>query len=293
MISEWNDLQTILAIAAAGTLSGAARSLGVNQSTVSRRLQAIETGLNRPVFTRTADGRLEPNEAGGRLIEAAQRVRETVAEANSDLRTIPAPVRLASCEVLSKEYAAPALAAWSVETGLPSDLTIYSTLFEMPEDSFDIIITPLESAPEDMVGRRIGDLRWGLYATPDYLADQPLDPKATSLSGHRVVHPSGTLVDIAACKWFCALGGTAVFSSSSTLTQRDVAETGTGIAFLPSSIVPAGSPLLRLETVLDLPVTEIWMVARRAVMAQPRVAAFLRWSNSHFRSTETPLKRVG
>lgn len=64
MISDWSDLQTVLAISEAGSLSGAARALGVNQSTISRRLRSIEASLDRAVFARTEDGGLVPDAAG-------------------------------------------------------------------------------------------------------------------------------------------------------------------------------------------------------------------------------------
>jgi len=75
MLSDWSDLRTILAIARAGTLSGAARALGLSQSTVSRRLQAIERAAGGQVFVRRNDGGFEPSPLGARLVDAAEEMR--------------------------------------------------------------------------------------------------------------------------------------------------------------------------------------------------------------------------
>lgn len=119
MISDWNDLQTVLAIWEEGSLSGAARALGVNQSTVSRRLRSIETSLDRPLFHRLDDGKLDAGEEARQLIGAARRIRDIVQEANDVMGGRPVPLRMASCEVLSRTHAAPLLARWSEKTGQP------------------------------------------------------------------------------------------------------------------------------------------------------------------------------
>ena len=118
MISDWSDLQVIMSIASETTLSGAARRLGVNQSTISRRLQAIEKKVNRPMFLRRADGRFEPSQTGLDLLEAALKMKDTLEETNLRIAAASAPVKVASCEVLASRFVAPALSSWSAQTGL-------------------------------------------------------------------------------------------------------------------------------------------------------------------------------
>lgn len=293
MISDWGDLQTILAISSEGSLSGAARKLGVNQSTASRRLQSIERELNRPVFFRGADGRFRPNETGERLIETARLVQAVVDEANFGMAGTPAPIRIASCEVLSQAFAAPALARWAEVSEKPVDLSIYDNLFTLPPDEFDVMITPLESAPEEMVGRCIGRLDWGLYASPAYLAGRPLRPDAETLAGHLVISAAGSLADIAAYRWLAELGGTSVFRASSVMTQRDMAANGAGIALLPTSVILPTHGLVPLESMLKPSPSDVWMVARRATAGQPRVRRFLDWAGKHFRQAPSPDRKAG
>lgn len=290
MISDWSDLQTILAIATEGTLSGAARRLGVNQSTMSRRLQAIEQSLDAALFRRLEDGRLRPTAAAERLIETARQVEALVGNANAALAARPVPIRLATCEVLSAVFAAPALAGWREMTGEPVELSVYDNLFVLPADEFDVMITPLESAPTEMVGRRIGRLDWDFYAAPDYARTRPLAADVATLDGHDVIHAAGSLAEVAAYRRLPDLGGRPVFRSSSVVAQRDMAVTGAGIALLPACVVLPEHGLVRFENRMQPPPAEVWMVARRATAAQPRVRRFLDWATGHFRSAPLALK---
>jgi len=293
MISDWSDLQTILAIATEGTLSGAARRLGVNQSTMSRRLQAIEQALDAAIFRRIEDGRLRPTAAAERLIETAQQVEALVGHANTALAARPVPLRLATCEVLSAVFATPALACWREHTGEPAELSVYDNLFVLPADEFDVMITPLESAPSEMVGRRIGRLDWGLYASSAYLAGRPLRPDADTLAGHLVISAAGSLADIPVYRWLAELGGTSIFRASSVITQRDMAANGAGIALLPASVLTPTDGLVSLESMLKPPPSDVWMVARRATASQPRVRRFLDWAGKHFHQAPSLNRKAG
>ncbi len=292
MISDWSDLQVIMSIASETTLSGAARRLGVNQSTISRRLQAIEKTVNRPVFLRRADGRFEPSQTGLDLLEAALKMKDTLDGANARITAATVPVKVASCEVLASRFVAPALSSWSAQTGLTGDLAVHDDLFDLPEGSFDVLFSPMESAPDDMIGRKIGVLEWKLYAAPSYLAHAQIDKDTNSLSGQKVIHASGSLARVQAFQWLANLGGTVAFSASSVMTQRDMAESGLGIALLPSTILGPQTGLVPVETGLVPPVGEVWMVARRTLARQPRIRSFLDWAYDFFDGQASPAKAL-
>lgn len=281
MISDWNDLQTVLAIAKTGSLSAASRHLHVSQSTVSRRLQSIEAAVNGPVFYRGAGGELRPTEAGSVMIAAAERMQAAFSDAVDAMSGRPSPVRLASCEVVAKAVLMPALAAWARDSGQPADLAVHDDLFALPDDAFDILVTPLESAPADMVGRRIRALDWGLFAAPVYLDAHPVLQGSPDLAGCDVIAASGSLGDIAAYRWFAGLGGRPVFSASSPAAQQDAAASGMGIALLPAALARSDPRLVEID-LPGTPTSDVWMVSRRADANQPRIAAFLRWARRHF-----------
>lgn len=283
MISDWGDLQTLHAIAAAGSLSAAARRLGLSQSTISRRLQAVEQRLDQQIFVRGSDGSLSLTVAGKALVDAAERMQAAFADAARTLEAAAAPIRVATCEVVARAVVVPLLAEWSSQGMGAADVAVHDDLFMLADDAFDVLVTPLESAPEDMAGRRIARLEWCLFASPAYLARHPLDPACRNLEGVAVIHSSGSLADLAACQWFKALGGRPVLSASSPAAQLEAAAAGTGIALLPRAIATDDPRLVEIDFP-GTPVSDVWMVARRASAARPKVAAFLKWSRRQFPS---------
>lgn len=283
MISDWGALQTILAIAVAGNLSAAAKSLKVNQSTVSRRLRAIEDELGCSLFRRTRENLFIPTEAGEALVETARSVGALIGEAGEKLGNAAKPVRIASCEVLAKVIVAPTVAAWRKETGESCDLIVSDNLFTLDPESFDILITPMDSAPQDMTGKRIATLQWGLYASPGYLAEHPVEEGCETLDGHSIIQAAESLADIDIYKALSELGGTVAFRSSSPLTQADMAANGAGITLLPCAIADHDSRLLPIAAKIR-PTNEVWMVARRAVVNQPKVRRFLDWGFARLRN---------
>ncbi len=281
MISDWNDLQTLLAIAECGSLSAAARALGVSQSTVSRRLQSIENATEERLFVQTRNQGLVPADVARPLIEAARKMRDAFREASAASGGAPVPIRIASCEVTARTFMADALGAWAHGNNPAADLAVHDDLFALADNDFDIMVTPLESAPQDMVGRKIGTIRWALFAAPGYLETRPRESPATRLDGHRVIQASGSLADIAACRWFAGLGGDVAFLASSPLAQMEAAARGLGIAMLPESLAQHDARLVNLDF-LQCPVSDVWMLTRRADAAKPRIGAFLRWARGYF-----------
>lgn len=222
---------------------------------------------------------MEPDDAGLELIDTARRIRHLVGEVGDRLSGQAVPLRIASCEVLSRSHAAPLLTQWSAVTGQPGSLAVYDSLFEVPKENFDVMVTPLESAPEDMIGRRIDVLRWSLFASESYLAHHPFLTGSQTLDGHLVIHPSGSLAEVATYRWLRERGGKVTFSSSSPLLQRDAAIAGTGIALLPEAIIDRDTPLVRLRASAEPPTTDIWMISRKDARVRPSVTGFLEWAN--------------
>ncbi|MEW9804569.1 LysR family transcriptional regulator [Mesorhizobium marinum] len=276
MISDWGDLQTILAIARTGTLSGAARDLAVSQSTVSRRLQSIERQADGQVFLR-GDGRLVASELGQALVAAAEQMARAFDAARDRLDEVGRPVRLATCEAIANAYLVPMLPRWTAAGGGSVDVAVHHDLFALPDDAFDVLVTPLESAPPDMVGSRIGRLDWRFYAAPAYLARSPWQPGCVDLSGHSTIRASGSLAEVEAFRWLARQGGDVAISASSPLAMIDLAAGGAGIAIAPTIMAERDARLVPLDYP-GMPASDIWMVARKPAANRSRVAAFLKWS---------------
>src|ERR1700722_5149135 len=115
---EWDDLRFFLVIARHGTLSAAARSLGVQQSTMGRRLEAIEQRVGARLLQRTSNG-FQPTEAGAAILVNAERMESEAlaierAISGKDER-LEGTIRITVVEVLAAEVLAPILAGFQIK----------------------------------------------------------------------------------------------------------------------------------------------------------------------------------
>lgn len=279
-LPDWNDLRDILLVAETGSLAAAARRLGVNQSTMSRRMAAIEAG-GRPVFQRDDASRLAPTARGEALLRAARAMQAAVRAAEAELAETPAPLRIVTCEVTARLFANDAVAEWSERFGTPAELLVYEDLTAVPPSAYDVIVDPMEVPPPGYEGFPIGEIEMGVYAAQSYLDRHPFVPDARGLVGHRVIRASGSLAELPAFQWFERMGGTVALLSQSPLAQLDACARGQGIALLPTRLADQDSRLVRL----GFPACtagSVWLVADANEASHPRIAGFLRWARRRF-----------
>lgn len=114
---EWSDLKLFLAIARQGTLGAGARSLGLTQPTMGRRLRALEISLGQTLFQRTADGFVMTDE-GAAVFAHAERMEEEALGLERELagqsRQLSGFLRLSSSEWFGAHVLAPVLAEFSL-----------------------------------------------------------------------------------------------------------------------------------------------------------------------------------
>ena len=198
---DWTDARYFLAVAESGTTLGAARALGVNQTTCARRIAALEAALGLSVFYRAACGYALPpaGEAGGApargLAEAAAQFDSSAQAARrTGLRTI----RLTTSDALGDTMAAPAIAAFRAHhPELVIELDITDRLVDIVAGEADIALRGSLIAGNDpgLIQKRLPDMRWGFYCSTAY-ADAngvPGDPQA--LASHPLATLGGAVVE--------------------------------------------------------------------------------------------------
>ena len=287
-LPDWNDIATLLAIHECGSLSAAARANGVSQSTMSRRLAAIEASGIR-VFSRNADGTVHLAPEGEPILEAARSMDAAYRTIVESLNSKPRPLRIAACEVTAQLFLTEALAEWSTKSNHAADLSVYDDLFGLPGNAWDILVTPIDGLPGTMNGTRIGAMGFGLYASPSYLSAHPFRAGSNSLSGHKVIGASGSLAQVSAWAWLAAQGGNIVFSSSSVTSLLGAAARGQGIALLPIDVAKGYARLEHLDHPVPPP-ADVWILATHSSAGYGGVSGFLRWARQHFK--ERPSKIV-
>lgn len=165
---NWDDLRYALAIGEAGSLNGAAQALGVQHSTVLRRLDALEARLGARLFERRRQG-YSPTEAGELLVAQARDMAPQIAELQRrilgrDLE-LQGTLRVTTAFVATLYLWPEALAAFRrSHPGIEVELNESSSLVDMSKRDADVALRMSKTVPEHLVGRRLGDLRMRVYA---------------------------------------------------------------------------------------------------------------------------------
>ncbi|MDI1435673.1 LysR family transcriptional regulator [Polyangium sorediatum] len=188
----WELYRSFLGVVKEGSLSGAARSLGLTQPTVGRHVEALEQALGLALFTRSQHG-LAPTEAALALQPYAETLAATVAAllrvASSQGDGVRGTVRITASEVVGVEVLPPILAALREEhPGLRIELTLTNRLEDLLQREADIAVRMVRPTQDVLVARRVGDIELGLHAHEDYLTRHGT-PRSWSelMSGHALI----------------------------------------------------------------------------------------------------------
>ena len=235
---DWNDLRYFLAVSRTGTLVGAARELGVEHTTVSRRLAALERALDTRLFIRGPEG-LSLTAAGTDLLLPAEEMQRN-ADAIERLvagqdQKIEGKVRLTIPEAMNT-YALQALAALRERhPGLLVEVLSDNRDLDIRRGEADLAIRIRDISDPDLIGRRIGSSTWALYAAPAYIERKGTISSPEQLGGHDLIQFEASLARIPGAVWLAAHAHAAnvVVRGNSVAAVADAATVGFGVAALP------------------------------------------------------------
>lgn len=288
-------MHTFLAIARRRTLSGAARDLGVNQSTMSRRLAALEARSGARLLMRTPGGYQLTGLGQAVLANAATMEEHATAferlVQGKDVK-LSGTVRLTTVEVLANRLVPVAAAALRRDyPGIALDVLPDSRSLNLVDREADIAIRMARFEHAELISRRMGTLGSALYASPAYRAahPQPLDAK-----GHSLVTVLEDQDHLPEAQWLAAKvpQGVVALRANSRDAQGGAAAAGLGIACLPQYL---GEQLPGLERLTEAglgPAREVWLGVHRDMREMPRVRAVIAALDEAFR-TERPRFLVG
>lgn len=278
---DWTDLRYVMAVDRARTFTAAARALGVNQSTVTRRIAALQAALGaRLVERRGGEHVLTP--LGERLRPMLATMEEqalALERATHGLDARPAgTVRLTTTEMLAARLVAPALGRFR-DVAPDVDLEIDSTprTLDLGRREADIALRIARPRQESLVARRIGSLGFALYAAPAYLARRGEPRPGASFAGHDLIADDETNAWSAELKWMAAMtrGARVVVRMASWQGRTRVVESGAGISVLPCLLGDASKRLVRLGRRADVLRRELWLLVHRELRHVARIRVVL------------------
>jgi len=192
---QWDDVRFFLAVARMGSLSGAARTLGVGHVTVGRRIALLEKRLGVTLLNRTPDG-FATTSAGQAILrqcaamESAALDLERVAAGRDALVT--GSVRLTTTEALAYQLIAPAIAALrQVHPDLQINLAVTVRSLDIARRDADLAVRFARPAASELVSRKLGEIGFSLYASQRYLAKSGVPKRGQGLAGYDLIAFTG------------------------------------------------------------------------------------------------------
>lgn len=271
---DWDDYRLVLTVARTGTVAGAARRLGVNETTVGRRLAGIEAAAGATLFRRV-DRRLAPSAAGTGVVAAAEAMERALREASQRNYTLSGVVRISTVVSVIEYLIAPNMPDF-VEThpDLVLEFIGANETTSLARREADIAIRLDRPERGKLVARRLGRIRFCLAGLPE-------------AGGRGYIGYESDLDHVPEMRAAAAYFGGNPVARMSTLTGiRTAAESGLGAAMLPDWIIAASDRL----AVLDPSVAAerpLWLVVHEDLKDRPAVRAAMNWLSRTVTGTPT------
>lgn len=236
---DWNDLRYFLAVAQQGTLTGAARRLGTDHATVSRRVAALERAMGAKLFERAPQGYFLTL-SGERLLAHAEAMEAQATAATEELGRpevgITGTVRINSLEGFGNVFLAPRIGRFAEKhPQLRLELVTIQQIVALSKREGDVAIGLAPPKESRFVTTRLTDYELALFAAPAYLARHPPIRRRSDLVHHAFVGYVDDLVFTRGLDYLDEVlpGLKARIQSSSLTAQMSIAEHGHGICVLP------------------------------------------------------------
>ena len=188
---DWSLYRTFLAVLDEGTLSGAARALGLAQPTVGRHIEALQQALGFALFTRSQHGLL-PTEAARQLRPYAEALAATAAAllraASSQSGEARGAVRVTASEVIGAEVLPPILGPLrEAHPGLAIELALSNRIENLLNREADIAVRMIRPDQDALLARQIGQIPLGFFARQDYLQRHGVPHSLADLAEHALI----------------------------------------------------------------------------------------------------------
>ncbi|MEJ2123189.1 MAG: LysR family transcriptional regulator [Alphaproteobacteria bacterium] len=278
---DWNDLKHFLAIARQGSALAASKVLGLSQSTVQRRLTELESSLSCQLVHRHAKG-YRLTELGHQLRPHVEQVEDAIAALERHLAasktalvgtirvTCPEPFvyRIMKSQLLTLFYAR--------YPRLHVEFVMSDRFLDLSKGEAEIAIRAGEMSDETLIGRKISDSPWGIYASLSYVEKHGKPERIEDINRHFVIGFDGALNDHRAARWLRenAPQAQVVARVNSIPGLVYAMKSGLGLAPLPIALVDNEPQVLRVLGPIPALSTSWYLLMHRDLRRTPRVRAF-------------------
>jgi DNA-binding transcriptional LysR family regulator len=273
-----DDLLVLLAVSRSAKFTTAAQALGLNHTTVSRRIAALEKALGGRVLAR-ATGGWELTDLGARVVQVAEQVEAVVGTLGANGQApdpITGVVRMTATDGFSAYIAAPAVARLRRHhPGLSLEVVTMTRRALQQRSGLDIEVVVGEPQVHRAEAVRLGDYMLGMYASRAYLAEHGTPATVADLNGHPLVYFVDSMLQVddldAPRRLVPAMRDG--LTSTNVFVHVEATRAGAGIGFLPCFMGDLHEDLVRLLPAEIAELLPYWMVLRPDSLRRPAVAA--------------------
>lgn len=275
----WELYRSFLGVLREGSLSGAARALGITQPTAGRHVAALEKALGVVLFTRSQVG-LMPTEVALALQTHAEAMESTAASleraATSQGEGVRGVVRISASEVIGVEVLPPIVARLREQhPALKVELVSTNRVQDLLRREADIAVRMVRPKQEQLVARRIGKVELGFHARKEYLLRHGTPRRMEELAGHAVIgydQPSAFVRN--AGKALQGYGREAFsLRTDSDLAQLALIRAGAGIGICQVGLARRNEALIRVLPRTFSMKLETWVTMHEDLRNSPRCRA--------------------
>jgi DNA-binding transcriptional LysR family regulator len=274
---DWNLMRSFLAVMERRTLAGAARVLGNSQPTVGRHIRQLEAQLGVALFEPSGAG-MTPTPAAQRVAEVGHGMLESAAAVSRHLherkQRAQSSVRISASRMVSCHLLPPVLASLQQQAASPTiELLATDELSDLLQREADIAVRLVRPAQATVVARRVGVIRFGVFASAAYLRRRGVPGNAAELSQHALIGFDRDEGMMRSMRRMGLHASRAQFSfrCDDRVVHWAAVRAGSGLGVLPTYLARRDASLKRVLPELPITPSQVWLAVHRDVRSHRHI----------------------
>ena len=286
---DWNDLKFFLEVTRTGTTLGASKTLRVSQSTVARRIAALEEALGVQLFEKLQSGYML-TEVGAELRPTAEEVEASInqlnAKAGASCRELSGIVKLATNETFASYFLVSALREFhEAYPNVRLEIVTGDRIHDLTKGEADVAVRA-GNPPEqnELVGKRVANDVWSLYCSRNYAAAHGVPTNVAELKKHSFISIERGLFSGPLMDWV----EENIPDEAVVLRQSSIAglvtgiQSGLGISLMSDFLFQDHPGVIKCFTPKIERPSEVWLITHERLRHLPRVRAIMDFLSGYF-----------
>jgi DNA-binding transcriptional LysR family regulator len=286
---DWNDIRIFLSVAREGSTLAASKKLNINQTTVGRRMLALETALGLTLFERDTRG-YSLTAQGSALIDVAENMQaaaeNVMARADHLGRTLDGKIRVTAAHASMAHWVLPLISEFrKTNPDIHFETNAAERYVSLENDEADVAVRAADKIEGDtLIVKKLPPVRWGVYCSKTYLAANGMPRSVDDLIDHSILsYPETMIAGVKLMKWLERyVDRTKIINTvDSVITMSASLRTELAVGVLPCVEGDQSPDLVMCFTDKDL-ISGLWLVASKESYQEPRVRKFMKFVGENF-----------